>query len=141
MGVQPNGFMGVTCCGVGNAGAGVGVWVVSPVWCGCYGCVVPIREFPLIGSCFRCGCVGAVAERYTANSSVKGAGEVRWDAVLVSIGVRGEGDVCVGFGCSHERLGCSQWCRAVSGCCGASAGWGVVWLGWKIHRSPIFRFS
>lgn len=39
---------------------------------------------------------GAVAERYTANGSVKGAGEVWWDAVLVSISVKGKSDVSVG---------------------------------------------
>lgn len=79
--------------------------------------------------------------RGTVDGSVKGAGEVCGGVLCWSISARGEGDVCVGFGCSHERLGCSQWCRAVSGCGGASGGWGVVWLGWKIHRSPIFRFS
>ena len=77
-------------CPVGYVGSAVagGVWVAPPVWCGRYGCAVPIREFPLIGSCFRCGCVGAVAERYTANSSVKGAGEV-WYGLCWSISVRG----------------------------------------------------
>lgn len=73
-----------------------GAGVVSPVRCGCYGCAVPIREFPLIGSCFRCGCAGAVAGRYTANRSVKGACVVRLDAVLVSISVMGKSDVSVG---------------------------------------------
>lgn len=65
-------------------------------WCCSSGVGATGCSIHLIGLCFGCGCVGAVAERYTANSSVKGAGEVRWDAVLVSISVKGKSDVSVG---------------------------------------------
>lgn len=65
-------------CPVGYVGSTVagGVWVVSPVRCGCYGVLillrVPSNRFGWQGGADA----GAVAERYTANSSVKGAGEV-----------------------------------------------------------------
>ena len=127
--------MGVACCGVGNAGAEVGVYarywlcgcggygvsvgsavpvgagVVLPVRCGRYGVQYPSESSTPISSCFRCGCGGAVAGRCTVGGLVKGVGEVWWDAVLVSISIRGGMPVWGGVRCSHAGVGCPQWWR------------------------------
>lgn len=64
------------------------VGTARPVW-SLWRVQCPSESHLQLVLCFRCGCGGTVAGWCAVDGLVKGVGVVWWDAVLVSISVKG----------------------------------------------------